>query len=86
MQFGAILDMEKELYDQMVDSVMAEQDLLFSISGLAAQLDCLIALAMAAVGKTASFFEFSLCLSRACLGKMIVFIYKWLKNAVFRRS
>eukprot|EP01046_Picozoa_sp_COSAG06_P026451 COSAG06_NODE_2275_length_7194_cov_10.705144_4_plen_92_part_00 len=38
------------------------------------------------VGKTASFFEFSLCLSRACLGKMIVFIYKWLKNAVFRRA
>ena len=31
-------------------------------------------------------FEFSLCLSRACLGKMIVFIYKWLKNAVFRRN
>jgi hypothetical protein len=29
-----------------------------------------------AVRKTASFFEFSLCLSRACLGKMIVFIYK----------
>ena len=27
------------------------------------------------------FFEFSLCLSRACLGKMIVYIYKWLKNA-----
>jgi hypothetical protein len=26
------------------------------------------------VRKTASFFEFSLCLSRACLGKMIVFI------------
>jgi len=25
-------------------------------------------------------------LSRACLGKIIVFIYKWLKNAVFRRS
>jgi hypothetical protein len=39
------------------------------------------------VRKTASFFEFSLCLSRACLGKMIVFIYyKWLKNAVFRRQ
>jgi hypothetical protein len=36
-----------------------------------------------AVRKTASFFEFSLCLSRACLGKMIVLIYKWLKNAVF---
>jgi hypothetical protein len=35
------------------------------------------------VRKTASFFEFSLCLSRACLGKMIVFIYKLLKNAVF---
>jgi hypothetical protein len=38
------------------------------------------------VRKTASFFEFSLCLSRACLGKMIVLIYKWLKNAVFRRA
>jgi hypothetical protein len=37
------------------------------------------------VRKTASFFEFSLCLSRACLGKMIVSIYKWRKNAVFRR-
>jgi hypothetical protein len=36
------------------------------------------------VRKTASFFEFSLCLSRACLGKMIVFTHKWLKNAVFR--
>jgi hypothetical protein len=38
-----------------------------------------------AVRKTASFFEFSLCLSRACLGKMIVFICKWRENAVFRR-
>ena len=27
-----------------------------------------------------------LSLFRACLGKMIVFIYKWLKNAVFRRN
>jgi hypothetical protein len=35
------------------------------------------------VRQTASFFEFSLCLSRACLGTMIVFIYKWLKNAGF---
>jgi hypothetical protein len=34
------------------------------------------------VRKTASFFEFSLCLSRACLGKMIAFIYKWLKKSV----
>jgi hypothetical protein len=25
-------------------------------------------------------------LSRACLGKVIVCIYKWLKNAVFRRE
>ena len=25
-------------------------------------------------------------MSGACLGKMIVFIYKWLKNAVFRRE
>jgi hypothetical protein len=39
-----------------------------------------------AVRKTASFFEFSPCLSRACLGKLIVFIYQWLKNAVLRRS
>ena len=38
-----------------------------------------------AVRKTASFFEFSLYLSRACLGKMIVLMYKWLNNAVFRR-
>ena len=30
------------------------------------------------------FFEFSLCLSRACLGKMMHFIYKWRKNGVFR--
>jgi hypothetical protein len=37
------------------------------------------ALGMPLVRKT-SFFEFSLCLSRACLGKMIVFIYKWLKK------
>jgi hypothetical protein len=37
------------------------------------------------VRKTASFSEFSLCLSRACLGN-IVFIYKWLKNAGFRRT
>ena len=26
------------------------------------------------------FFEFALCLSRACLGKIIVFTYKWLKK------
>jgi hypothetical protein len=35
--------------------------------------------------RKASFFEFSLYLSRACLGKMIVFMYKWLKKAVFCR-
>ena len=29
------------------------------------------------------FFEFSLCLSRACLGKIMHFIYKWLKNGRF---
>ena len=33
--------------------------------------------------KTPLSFEFSLCLSRACLGKMIVFIYKWRKRGVF---
>eukprot|EP01046_Picozoa_sp_COSAG06_P099421 COSAG06_NODE_45538_length_354_cov_0.603922_1_plen_64_part_01 len=29
------------------------------------------------------FFEFSLCLSRAYLGKLIIFMYKWLKKTVF---
>ena len=31
-------------------------------------------------GKRHSFLSFSLCLSRACLGKMIVYIYKWRKK------
>jgi hypothetical protein len=30
------------------------------------------------------FFEFSLCLSRACLGKMIIFSIKWRKKWRFR--
>eukprot|EP01044_Picomonas_judraskeda_P034032 COSAG03_NODE_13918_length_484_cov_0.664935_2_plen_102_part_01 len=30
--------------------------------------------------RNASFFEFSLCLSRACLGKMIIFISRWRKK------
>ena len=30
--------------------------------------------------KTPLFFEFSLCLSRACLGKMMIYIYKWRKK------
>jgi hypothetical protein len=30
-----------------------------------------------------TFFEFSLCSSRACLGKMLIFIYKWLKKCRF---
>ena len=37
-------------------------------------------------GKTALFFEFSLCLSRACLGKIMHFIYKWLKKCRFLAS
>jgi hypothetical protein len=49
-----------------------------SSSPLRSETDSEIAAAIAAaVRKTASFFEFSLCLSRACFGKMIVFIYKW---------
>jgi hypothetical protein len=36
--------------------------------------------------KTVVVFEFSLCLSRACLGKMFVFIFKWLKHAVFSHN
>ena len=35
-------------------------------------------------GRTVPFLDFSLCLSRACLGKVFVFIYKWLKKGVFR--
>ena len=30
--------------------------------------------------ETPLFLEFSLCLSRACLGKMMHFIYKWRKK------
>jgi hypothetical protein len=30
-----------------------------------------------------TFFEFSLCSSRACLGKIMHFIYKWLKKCRF---
>eukprot|EP01046_Picozoa_sp_COSAG06_P013892 COSAG06_NODE_848_length_11971_cov_10.199882_14_plen_139_part_00 len=39
--------------------------------------------AIGALETNGPFFEFSLCLSRACLGKMFVFIYKWLKRTVF---
>jgi hypothetical protein len=34
------------------------------------------------VRHSASFLEVSLCSSRACLGKMIVYIYIWLRNTV----
>ena len=34
-------------------------------------------------GETPLFFEFSLCLSRACLGKMIIFSIKWRKKVAF---
>ena len=33
--------------------------------------------------ETPLFLEFSLCVSRACLGKIIVFVYEWLKKTVF---
>ena len=36
-----------------------------------------------ALRKTVPFLSASLCLSRACLGKMIVSIYKWLKTTAF---
>jgi hypothetical protein len=35
-----------------------------------------------AVRKRISLFEFSLCLSRACLGNMIIFTIKWLERRV----
>jgi hypothetical protein len=42
-----------------------------------------IASTSAALRRKRSVSEFSLCLSRACLSKMFVFIYKWLKRTVF---
>ena len=54
---------------------MAQKKARFSHLG-ASQLDRRRELAM----RNAIFFEFSLCLSRACLGKMTHFIYKWRKK------
>jgi len=60
--------------------------LLFVFAGRGLELLGLWLCQLAAVRKTdPSFLEFSLCLSRACLGKMINLMYKWLKNAGFRR-
>jgi hypothetical protein len=39
-----------------------------------------VPLVLSSLRKTPLFFEFSLCLSRACLGKMMHFIYKWPKK------
>ena len=39
-----------------------------------------------ALHKTPLFFECSLCLSRACLGKMIIFIYKLLQKGPFSHT
>jgi hypothetical protein len=52
------------------------------------ELLCAVGVEAFALRKTPLFFEFSLCLSRACLGKMFVFIYKWHKKWRFshRRS
>jgi hypothetical protein len=36
-----------------------------------------------ALRENGTFFEFSLCLSRACLGKITHFIYKWRKKCRF---
>ena len=38
---------------------------------------------IAVLRENGTFFEFSLCLSRACLGKIMHFIYKWLKKCRF---
>ena len=77
------LSQSKELTGHMFHVSTCQSLRLASIrGGFTGQL---LAVRTARVRKTASFLEFSLCLSRACLGKMIVFIYKWLKNAVFRR-
>ena len=42
--FGAILDLESELFTELTDGVLLNGTLLFSLSALSAQLDCLIAL------------------------------------------
>ena len=64
-----------------------KQLLFFSFSVFKSVLMCVPSLScrMALVDslKTPAFFEFSLCLSRAWLGKMITFIYKWLKKPLF---
>jgi hypothetical protein len=56
------------------------------VNVLAALLLLLLLLLLLAAVRWRALFEFSLCLSRACLGKMIVLMHKWLKNAVFRRT
>jgi hypothetical protein len=37
----------------------------------------------AALRENGTFFEFFLCSSRACLGKMLILMYKWLKKCRF---
>jgi hypothetical protein len=41
-------------------------------------------MATAAESKNASCFSVCSCLSQACLGKIIVLMYKWLRKGVFR--
>jgi hypothetical protein len=77
-RFGTAEDLER--WSAMIHVVSTEH--VSSPSSPAAAAAESTSASPAAVRKTASFFEFSLCLSRACLGKMIVYIYKWLQNAV----
>ena len=44
---------------------------------------CRLSLCMRTLRENGTFFEFSLCLSRACLGKRMHFIYKWRKKCRF---
>jgi hypothetical protein len=49
-----------------------------------AKKDRFVTSATSLAARKRDFFEFFLCLSRACLGKMLIFIYKWLKKCRFR--
>jgi hypothetical protein len=80
-RFGTAEDLER--WSAMIHVVSTEH--VSSPSSSAAAAAESTSASPAAVRKTASFFEFSLCLSRACLGKMIVYIYKWLQKRRFSR-
>eukprot|EP01046_Picozoa_sp_COSAG06_P001083 COSAG06_NODE_32_length_31260_cov_54.706973_27_plen_195_part_00 len=57
--------------------------LLALAGGLVARTEGHARVALARLEENGTCFEFFLCLSRACLGKKIIYIYIWLKKPVF---